>query len=149
MADIVSPEVRSRMMSRIRGRDTKPEVALRKALFRRGFRYRANDRRLPGSPDIVFPKYGAVVLVHGCYWHRHPGCPKAYTPKSRLEFWQSKFDQNVARDRRNLEELLAAGWRVAIVWECAVGSEPPAALVDRIEVFLRSVEPVLELPEST
>ncbi|MCB1347112.1 MAG: DNA mismatch endonuclease Vsr [Maritimibacter sp.] len=147
MADIVSPEVRSRMMSRIRGRDTKPEIALRKALFRRGFRYRLNDRRLPGSPDIVFPKYGAAVLVHGCYWHRHPGCPKAYTPKSRVEFWQSKFDENVARDMRNLERLRAAGWRVAIIWECSVGTEPPVALVDRIETFLKSDDPMMELPE--
>lgn len=134
-------------MSRIRGRDTKAEVALRKALFARGFRCRVNDRRLPGSPDIVFPKHRAVVLVHGCYWHRHQGCSKAYTPKSRVAFWKTKFDENVKRDARNVRELRASGWRVAIVWECAIGTKPTHALVDRVEDFLRSDEETLELPD--
>ncbi|WP_372574844.1 very short patch repair endonuclease [Ruegeria jejuensis] len=136
MADIVKPEVRSRMMSRIRGRNTKPEISLRKALHRRGLRYRLNVRNLPGSPDIVFPKWKTVLFVHGCYWHRHPGCPKTTTPSSNAEFWADKFEQNVERDKRNVDDLLSSGWRVGIVWECVIGHDPTESLLDKIEVFL-------------
>ncbi|GKY87413.1 very short patch repair endonuclease [Sinisalibacter aestuarii] len=146
MADIVAPEVRSRMMSRIRGRDTRAEVTLRKGLFARGFRYRVNDKRLPGSPDIVFPKWGAVIFVHGCYWHRHPGCPKAYMPKSRVDFWQAKFDENIRRDQRNIRNLLQTGWRVAVVWECAVIPELQPQSLDAIAAFLTSDVKYVELP---
>jgi len=119
MADIVSPETRSRMMSGIRGRDTKPELALRKALFARGFRYRLNDRRLPGRPDLVFPKYNAVIFVHGCFWHRHD-CHLFKWPKSRKEFWRAKITGNAQRDARNRALLEAEGWRTLVVWECAL-----------------------------
>ena len=137
MVDVVTPEVRSRMMASIRGKDTKPEIALRRALHACGFRYRLHERKLAGKPDLVFPKWGSVLFVHGCYWHRHEGCPKASTPSSNVRFWQEKFARNVARDRRNVGRLLADGWRVGIVWECCIGRKPDPALVEEIADFLR------------
>ncbi len=136
MVDIVTRKARSKMMSRIGRRDTKPELALRRALHSCGFRYRIDDRRLPGSPDIVLPKWQTVLFVHGCYWHRHMGCPKATTPSSNTEFWANKFRQNVERDAKNLERLAEAGWRVGIVWECVIGSEPSSDLQDRLYEFI-------------
>lgn len=132
MADIVTPEVRSRMMSRIHGRNTRPEIALRRALHGRGFRYRLNARKLPGSPDIVLPKWKTVLFVHGCYWHRHTDCPKASTPSSNVEFWDGKFKKNVERDALNILDLLDAGWRVGVVWECLIGRNPPNDLIRRL-----------------
>ncbi len=120
MADIVSKQVRSRMMSGIGGKNTKPEIALRKALFAKGVRYRLHDRGLPGRPDIVLQKWNVVIFVHGCFWHRHSGCKYTTTPSTRPEFWQAKFDGNVERDTRNMKRLITAGWRVAIVWECEI-----------------------------
>lgn len=120
MADRISPEKRSWNMSRIKGKDTSIEVKVRKYLFAQGFRFRKNDRRLPGTPDIVLPKYRTVIFVHGCYWHRHEGCKYAYTPKTRTEFWQAKFDKNVENDRKNKELLEAAGWHVITLWECDI-----------------------------
>lgn len=111
---------RSRMMSSIRGKNTRPEVTLRSLLFAKGFRYRLHARNLPGSPDLVFPKYKAVIFVHGCFWHQHEGCRYATTPKANVEFWARKFEGNVARDARHVEELRRRGWRVAVVWECAL-----------------------------
>ncbi|KIC39875.1 hypothetical protein RA27_16355 [Ruegeria sp. ANG-R] len=141
MADIVTPEVRSRMMSRIHGRNTRPEIALRGALHRKGFRFRLNVKKLPGSPDIVLPKWKTAIFVHGCYWHRHPGCRKASTPSSNFEFWAEKFRQNVKRDARNIKDLQGAGWRVAVVWECAIGREPSPCLIGRLEDFIISGQP--------
>ena len=109
------------MMAAIRGKNTSPELVVRKALHSRGFRYRLHAKDLPGSPDLVFPKRRAVIFVHGCFWHRHPNCRFATTlPATRPEFWQKKFAANVARDLRQIEALEAGGWRVGIVWECAV-----------------------------
>lgn len=122
MADFLTPAQRSERMSRIKSRDTKPELVLRSAMHRKGFRFRVNDTRLPGKPDIVFPKYRAAVFVHGCFWHRHPGCSVATTPKSNTAFWMEKFDRNVARDARSKEALEASGWRVFTVWECDLKS---------------------------
>lgn len=122
MADIVDRETRSRMMGSIKGRDTKPEVLLRKALHSRGFRFRLHVRELPGRPDIVLPKYNAVINVNGCFWHRHKGCQYATTPASNIESWQNKFRSNVERDIRNRESLLSLGWRIATVWECGLGT---------------------------
>ncbi len=121
MADIVSSEKRSQMMSGIRSKDTKPELILRSQLHRAGYRFRVNDSRLPGKPDIVLPKYKTVIFVHGCFWHRHEGCKFAYTPKSRIDFWKKKFDDNVKRDAIVREKLEDLGWRVMVVWECEVG----------------------------
>lgn len=119
MADIVDRATRSRMMSGIRGKDTRIEVAVRKALFARGFRYLVNDRRLPGKPDMVFPKHHAVVFVHGCYWHGHD-CTLFRLPSSNREFWETKIGANRTRDGRTLQALRDLGWRVAVVWECAL-----------------------------
>lgn len=111
---------RSRMMAGIRGKNTVPELKLRYALFAAGFRYRLHRRDLPGSPDMVFPKYRAALFVHGCFWHRHLGCRYTTTPKSNAEFWQLKFKGNVSRDARDISMLRQGGWRVGIVWECAL-----------------------------
>lgn len=105
-------------MFRIRGRDTKPELIVRSTLHRLGLRFRLHSAKLPGKPDIVLARWRTVVLVHGCFWHRHEACRYAYTPKSRLEFWMRKFDENKRRDVRNLEALVSCGWRVITVWEC-------------------------------
>lgn len=110
-------------MSRIGSRDTKPELVVRSYLHARGFRYRLHVNDLPGRPDIVLPRYNAVILVHGCFWHRHTGCQDSTTPRSNRDFWLSKFYANVARDTRTSGALLAAGWRVAVVWECTVRRE--------------------------
>ena len=133
MTDIVARAVRSRMMAGIGGKDTKPELLLRRAVHARGIRYRLHDRRLPGTPDMVFRRFGAVCFVHGCFWHRHEGCPFATEPATRPDFWQAKFRANVARDRRTRESLLEDGWRVAVVWECALrkdGAEQVSLTLD-------------------
>ena len=108
------------MMAGIRGSNTSPEMKVRRLLHRYGFRYRLHQKNLPGRPDLVLSRYRVCIFVHGCFWHRHPGCRYATTPATRKEFWQSKFDQNVARDTRNKETLLAAGWRVIELWECGI-----------------------------
>lgn len=120
MADRISKEHRSWNMSRIKGKNTKPEMAVRSMLHKRGFRFRLHRKDLPGIPDIVLPKYKTVIFVHGCYWHRHPGCKKAYTPKSRMDFWNKKFCENVERDERKIKELVNLGWQVLIIWECEI-----------------------------
>jgi DNA mismatch endonuclease (patch repair protein) len=105
-------------MSRVRSKNTKPEIKVRRAAHALGLRFRLHVQKLAGRPDLVFPKHRAVVFVHGCFWHRHPGCKKASFPKSREEFWQSKFDTNVQRDARIVSELANSGWRVVTIWEC-------------------------------
>lgn len=120
MTDRLSPERRSRLMSHVKSKDTTPEKIVRSWLHRHGYRFRLHRKDLPGSPDIVLPKHRAVVFVHGCFWHRHPGCGKATTPEDNREFWQAKFEKNVARDRRVREELEALGWRVFVVWGCEI-----------------------------
>lgn len=120
MADIVSAEQRSRNMAAIRSRDTKPEVYLRKLLFAKGYRYRIADKSVPGHPDIFLRKYNTAIFVHGCFWHRHQDCKYAYTPKSRVEFWQKKFDDNVRRDKIVQDELRAKNIKCLIVWECTI-----------------------------
>ena len=106
------------MMASIKSKNTKPEMLVRKFLHGHGFRYRLHDKSLPGKPDIVLPKYKTIILIHGCFWHRHSGCVLAYTPKSNVEVWQKKFADNVKRDIEVLNELTNAGWKVLIVWEC-------------------------------
>lgn len=116
--DIVSKEVRSRMMSGIRGSNTAPEMKVRKLLHRNGFRYRLHQQNLPGKPDIVLSRYRACIFVHGCFWHRHPGCKLSAFPKTREGFWFLKFEQTVKRDLKTRNELLQLGWRVIEIWEC-------------------------------
>lgn len=118
--DIKSPERRSQNMAKIRSRNTKPEVYLRKLLFKKGYRYSLNKKGLPGTPDLYFRKYNTVIFVHGCFWHRHQKCKYAYMPKSNIEFWQEKFNNNIERDKRQLEELEKLYIRVLIVWECTI-----------------------------
>lgn len=119
MVDVTDPATRSRMMSRIKGRDTQPEMAVRRALHAKGLRFRLHRKDLPGRPDLVFPKHGAVVLVHGCFWHLH-GCSASKLPSTRPKFWRSKLRGNAVRDDANVSQLLKKGWRVAIVWECSI-----------------------------
>lgn len=124
MADTISKEHRSWNMSRIKGKDTKPEVRVRSWLFRHGYRFRKNDKRLPGVPDVVLPKYKSVIFVNGCFWHRHKGCKYAYNPKSRVDFWQKKFAQNVINDKLHRDELEQMGWKVITIWECELKDSP-------------------------
>lgn len=129
MADVLTPKQRSYNMSKIRNRDTKPEELVRKYLFSQGFRYRKNDARLPGKPDIVLPKYKTVIFINGCFWHKHEGCKYFVWPKNNAEFWKEKIEKNVARDQRNYELLRQAGWKIIIVWDCQLRSK------SRVETF--------------
>lgn len=128
MTDSLTKAQRSERMSRIRGRNTKPEMVLRKLLHARGFRYRLHCVHLPGKPDLVLARYKAAVFVHGCFWHRHHGCNIATTPKSNTEFWVEKFERNVARDRRDIQALEELGWRVFVIWECGLATSKRAQL---------------------
>ena len=118
MVDIISEEQRSWNMSRIRSKNTKPEMVVRSMLHRMGFRFRLHDRKLPGNPDIVLPKYKTVIFVNGCFWHRHSGCRYAYTPKSRINLWEEKFSRNIERDQEARYKLEILNWKVLTVWEC-------------------------------
>ena len=120
MADSLTKEKRSWNMSKIRGKDTKIEIKVRKFLFSRGFRFRKNVVTLPGKPDVVLPRYNTVIFIHGCFWHRHPGCKYSYKPKTNVEFWKKKFAENVANDERNRLALETSGWTVIILWECDI-----------------------------
>jgi DNA mismatch endonuclease (patch repair protein) len=120
-------------MSRIRAKDTAPEMAVRRYLHAHGFRYRLHDRRFAGTPDLVLPRFRAAVFVHGCFWHRHPGCRFAYTPKSHIDFWAEKFQANIERDERVRASLEAEHWTVVTVWECEIDEGRLRDLVDRIE----------------
>lgn len=138
MADVHTPEQRQRNMSRIRGRDTKPEMIVRRGLHARGLRYRLQDRSLPGRPDLVFPKYRAVIFVHGCFWHGH-NCPMFHLPATRPDFWQTKISGNQSRDAKALQDLLASGWRVLTVWECCLkgpGRMPLDSMIDDCFAFI-------------
>lgn len=146
MADVVDPATRSRMMSGIRGKNTKPELMIRKALHARGFRYRLHCD-LPGKPDICLPRYRAVIFVHGCFWHGH-GCHLFKWPKTRPEFWRAKLGRNCEVDRVAEDRLGSLGWRVAIVWECALkGRErmPVDHVIDCMALWLTSTEARLTL----
>ena len=132
MADVFSKSKRSEIMSRIRGKDTGPEMIIRKALFANGFRYRLHVKNLPGKPDIVLPKYNAVVIVDGCFWHGHKNCKFFRMPKSRISFWRKKIDANRARDVKNRRKLRRLGWNVIQVWECQLSSRKYEKTFQRI-----------------
>ncbi len=140
--------VRSRNMAAIRGKDTKPEMHVRQRLHRLGFRFRLHDRSLPGNPDLKLSRYNAVVFVHGCYWHRHKGCKYATTPATNREFWVTKLNGNAERDREHIQKLGDLGWRVAVVWECALRPQsikqidPLRSLAD----WLVSDQPLISIP---
>lgn len=146
--DTVDTETRSRIMSSVRQRDTGAETTLRSALHAVGLRYRLHDRTLPGSPDLVLPKYRALIFVHGCYWHSH-GCYKSTVPKSRRQFWQEKFAANRDRDERNVSLLREQGWRVLIVWECILKgkiAEPAGNVAKSVISWLKSDQLFGEIP---
>ncbi|SNR34951.1 very short patch repair endonuclease [Puniceibacterium sediminis] len=149
MTDIVNKETRSRMMSGIRGKDTRPELLLRRALHARGFRYRLHVKTVSGRPDLVLPKHRVVIFVHGCFWHQHEGCRYASTPKTRAEFWADKFAANVRRDQAAVATLSKEGWRIAIVWECAL--RKPANVqtaVEKLTEWMIDRGPFFEIGEN-
>ena len=150
MADVVDAATRSRMMAGIQSKNTKPETIIRKGLHARGFRYSLHPKRIPGKPDIVLPKWRVVVFVHGCFWHKH-GCHLSKTPSSNTAFWETKLAANRRRDDVVGQELTAAGWRIALVWECATRGKAAAnglpTLLDRLARWIRDPEapPALEI----
>ena len=136
--DKFSKEKRSDIMSHVRAKNTKPEEAVRKYLFSRGFRYRKNDKRYPGKPDIVLPKYRTVIFVNGCFWHQHQGCNSATLPESNRDYWKAKLERNVERDAMQVHQLEEMGWYVIVLWECEISSKSKrekrlVALVNEIE----------------
>ena len=150
MADIISPEKRSQNMSAIRSKNTKPEVYLRKLLFAQGYRYRIADKSVPGHPDIFLRKYNTAIFINGCFWHRHPSCKYAYMPKSRVEFWQKKFDDNVQRDALVKAGLLERGIKCLTVWECTIkrmmkNVEFEQRIIEKCICFISSDEQKTEL----
>ena len=146
MTDVVDPETRSRMMSGIRGKDTMPELQIRRELHGLGFRFRLHDKRLPGKPDIVLGKYHAVIFVHGCFWHKH-GCHLFKWPKTRPEFWKVKINRNHENDLKVLESLQSSGWRVCVVWECAIkGADKNIQTIAKtVSRWLKSNKTMLEI----
>lgn len=149
MSDIVSPEQRSRNMAAIRSKNTKPEIYLRKLLFAEGYRYRIAEKSVPGHPDIFLRKYNTAIFVNGCFWHRHQGCKYAYMPKSRVDFWQKKFADNIKRDSVVREELFKNGIKCLIVWECAIKKAKNASmkekLLDQVVNFLSNDDLYFEI----
>lgn len=147
MADIVSPDKRSLMMAGIKGKNTKPEIVIRLALHKAGFRYRIHGKKLPGKPDMVFPKHKAVIFVNGCFWHGHD-CHLFKMPSSRVEFWQTKIFRNKENDIRANAGLREAGWRIATIWECAIKGKtriPLASIIEQCSRWLLSVDPSIEI----
>ena len=148
MADVVDPATRSRMMAGIRGKDTTPEILVRRGLFELGFRYRLHDKRLPGKPDIVLPRYRAAVFVHGCFWHYH-GCALSKLPATRRRWWKAKLERNRRKDLESVEALLEAGWRVLTIWECSFRrrrAEVGVPVIARTARWIRAGKATLELP---
>ena len=143
MADILTPIQRHSCMSRIRGKDTKPEIRVRKGLHARGFRFRLQDRRLPGRPDITLPKYGVAIMVNGCFWHGHKGCRYATKPQTNPEFWEAKIERNRHRDEVTTAHLEALGWTVITVWECELRGK--AASEARIEALAEDIRKAGEM----
>lgn len=149
MGDVVDKQTRSRMMSGIKGKNTRPELLLRLNLHRLGFRYRLHVKDLPGKPDMVLPKYRAVIFVHGCFWHRHPGCRYATTPSSNREFWIPKFQATIERDKIVVERLRDEGWRIGVVWECALRGGQETKVAETIARWLLSNDEYIEIPEAS
>ena len=149
MVDVVSPESRSRMMSGIRGKDTKPEIIVRKALFAAGYRFRLHRRDLPGAPDVVMPGRMIAIFVHGCFWHMHPNWKFAKLPATQPKFWKAKLVANVQRDQNAIEMLMSSGWRVLTVWECATRSAVDSVtLGEKLSSWIDSSDSVSEFSGS-
>lgn len=146
MADTVDSETKSRMMASVRREHTRPEILVRSGLHQLGFRFRLHPRDLAGRPDLVLPKYGVTIFVHGCFWHRHPGCKYATTPKTRGDFWRAKFQANIERDRRKARALREKGWRVLTVWECSLRHLPDPTITQLAELIVDPSIDSAELP---
>lgn len=147
MSDVVSTEKRSQMMSGIRSKDTKPEIQIRKGLHARGYRYRLHESNLPGKPDLALKKHNAVIFVHGCFWHVHE-CHLFKWPKTREDWWREKLLGNVKKDKENIERLLDSGWRVLVVWECAIKGKtriPMEQILDKIVIWMEGIEEFTEI----
>ena len=140
MSDVLTPAQRSYNMSRIRSKNTTPEKAVRNELWRRGYRYRLNDRRLPGTPDLVLPKYRAVIFINGCFWHGHKGCSKYVVPKSNVDFWKAKVAKNIERDLQNAQRLDILAWTIITVWECELTKKNLEGTINRIAADLRAAK---------
>jgi DNA mismatch endonuclease Vsr len=136
MADVHTPEIRSYNMSRIRGKDTKPELIVRKYLFSKGFRYRLHDKSLPGRPDIVLAKYKTVIFIHGCFWHGHEGCKYFVIPKTRTDWWLNKINRSKTNDEKVFSSLEKSGWRIIIVWECELRDTKKISILGNIYQIL-------------
>ncbi|PNW17395.1 very short patch repair endonuclease [Acinetobacter sp. AKBS16] len=149
MVDIVDSATRSHMMSNIKGRNTKPELLIRSFLHAQGFRFRIHRKDLPGKPDIVLPKYKAIIFIHGCFWHGHQNCRLFKLPGSRTEFWEAKISKNQDNDLKTKELLLNSGWRICTIWECAVrrSKKDPVALMNILTKWLSGSEQLLEIDE--
>lgn len=137
--DIVSNRIRSKMMASVGAKNTKPELLVRSLLHGLGYRFRLHRKDLPGCPDIILPKYKKIFMVHGCFWHQHPGCPKSKRPTTRVEFWDKKLDDNIARDKTNIQKLEGAGWTVHVIWECQTKKGRERLLYIIKEIFHISV----------
>lgn len=147
MVDILTTAQRSKRMSIVPHKDTKVEKTIRSILHRNGFRFRKNVKKLPGTPDIVLPKYKAIIFVHGCFWHGHVDCKKSRLPVTNLEFWKNKRQKNIARDARKMALLIDSGWRISIVWQCALkNSETLSRNIDALQDWIMSTDTFLELP---
>ena len=148
MTDVLTKDQRKLNMQRVKSVDTKPELMVRRALHSKGFRYKLHTKNLPGSPDLVFPKYRVVIFVHGCFWHRHK-CYKASVPLSRVNFWRKKFKENTSRDKLNIQQLSALGWRILVIWECALKGKakiPFNLLINLTSNFIKnSINQFLEI----
>jgi DNA mismatch endonuclease (patch repair protein) len=148
MADVVTKEKRSSMMAGIKGKNTRPEISIRKELYGRGYRYKLHSKDLPGKPDLVFPKYKAVVFVHGCFWHRHK-CHLFKWPSTRLDFWEDKINGNAHRDEEHKHQLLAMGWKIIIVWECAVKGKSRQSLPKVADLIISALNSSTNFTEIT
>ncbi len=147
MTDFMTAQQRSCAMSSVRGKETKTERSVRSLLHRRGFRFRKNVPNLPGRPDIALPKYKAAIFVHGCFWHGHSGCRKGAIPATRTDFWQAKIGRTMERDKEKTEALLASGWRVAVIWQCAMHSEESLSrAMDVLTTWTMSDHRWIEIP---
>lgn len=148
MADFMTTAQRSRAMSKVTGKNTKPEMKIRSGLHRIGFRFRLNDKKLPGKPDIVLRKYSKIIFVHGCFWHHHINCSKSKMPQTRKEFWENKIRNNVIRDQENIRKLKNMGWYVAIVWECATKKQKDLInTIDTLNGWIKKGRSCIKLPE--
>lgn len=148
MTDTVDTKTRSRIMSRVRNKNTNIEQMVRKALFAKGFRYKINDKSLPGKPDIVLPKYKAVIFVNGCFWHGH-ACKRGKSPETNTDFWTQKINSNIVRDKQNIKQLKSLGWRVAVVWECSLRGKTSIGLLTvagKLENWLKNASNYIEIP---